>query len=98
MDSLQSNGMRVDGMTTTYFYTVAKYELSTLCNKLTTHSSQVDELVGIHRPKDTHQTTITATGAISDCDAESQSSQAHIIRETRIFTVTKSLRDSTKDL
>ncbi|KAF7585525.1 hypothetical protein BBP40_010735 [Aspergillus hancockii] len=98
MDSLRSSGMRVDGMTTSSTPSRAKYELSTLRQKLTVHSSHFHDLFTINRVKDTHQTTISATGPIFDCDAESQSSQAHIIRETRTFTVTKSPRESTKQL
>ncbi|KAF7588881.1 hypothetical protein BBP40_005066 [Aspergillus hancockii] len=101
MDSLRSTGMRIDGMTTSNMtssrrYGVSsRYRVSSMRNKSTLHSVgdyEMDPIV-----ENAHQTSVTATGALSECDAESQSSQTHIIREIRTFTVTDAPRDVRRD-
>lgn len=47
--------------------------------------SDTHELVSMHADR-TNQTTVISA---ADCDTESQSSQAQIIRETRTWTVTE---------
>ncbi|KAE8390110.1 hypothetical protein BDV23DRAFT_155914 [Aspergillus alliaceus] len=89
MDSLRSTGMRIDGMTSYNMASMKRYEISTMRHKSTFNGSEVHELAPINLGKETHETTVTASGAISDGDTESQSSQTHIIREIRTFTVTE---------
>ncbi|KAF5854956.1 hypothetical protein ETB97_010491 [Aspergillus alliaceus] len=86
---LRSTGMRIDGMTSYNMASMKRYEISTMRHKSTFNGSEVHELAPINLGKETHVTTVTASGAISDGDTESQSSQTHIIREIRTFTVTE---------
>ncbi|KAA8651297.1 uncharacterized protein ATNIH1004_000178 [Aspergillus tanneri] len=92
MDSLQSTGMRVDGMTTYNVNSTKRYGygLSSLRNRSILRNNEDHELAPIIHVNGTHQTTVTSTGAISECDAESQLSQTHIIREIRTYAVTES--------
>lgn len=93
MDSLRSTGMRIDGLTSYNMASTKRHGLSSLRYHSTFHGSEVHELTPVRPVKDTYETTVTASGAISDGDAESQSSQTHIIREVRTFTVTETVRD-----
>ncbi|KAE8375723.1 hypothetical protein BDV26DRAFT_283200 [Aspergillus bertholletiae] len=93
MDSLRSSGMRIDGLTSYNLASTKRHGLSSLRYHSTFHGSEVHELTPVRPIKGTYETNVTASGAISDGDAESQSSQTHIIREVRTFTVTDSVRD-----
>ncbi|KAE8363149.1 hypothetical protein BDV27DRAFT_130326 [Aspergillus caelatus] len=93
MDSLRSTGMRIDGLTSYNMASTKRHGLSSLRYQSTFHGSEVHELTPISPVKDTYETTVTASEAISDGDSGSQSSQTHIIREVRTFTVTESVRD-----
>ncbi|KAB8264300.1 hypothetical protein BDV32DRAFT_135249 [Aspergillus pseudonomiae] len=93
MDSLRSTGMRIDGLTSYHMASTKRHGLSSLRYHSTFHGSETHELTPVRPVKDTYETTITASGAISDGDAESQSSETHIIREVRTFAVTESVRD-----
>ncbi|KAB8068297.1 hypothetical protein BDV29DRAFT_184782 [Aspergillus leporis] len=95
MDSLRSTGMRIDGMTTSNMTFTKRYGISSTRIKSTLHSNEDHDLAPII--KGGHQITVTAAGAISECDAESQSSQTHIIREIRTFSVTESPRNLTSE-
>ncbi|KAB8214200.1 hypothetical protein BDV33DRAFT_183133 [Aspergillus novoparasiticus] len=93
MDSLRSTGMRIDGLTSYNLASTKRHGLSSLRYHSTFHGSEVHELTPVRPVKDTYETIVTASGAISDGDADSQSSEAHIIREVRTFTVTETVRD-----
>ncbi|KAE8153181.1 hypothetical protein BDV25DRAFT_38568 [Aspergillus avenaceus] len=94
MDSLRSTGMRIDGLTS-YNMTSAKgYELSSLRQRSAMRGNEAHELMSMNTIRSQHHTSIIASGALSDGDndGDSQSSQTHIIKETRTFTVTESVR------
>lgn len=91
LDSLQSTGMRLDGVTRSY----------------KTNASGSDERSGRSGPGSSlkmtsfsrrvgNQTVVST--AKRDWDADSQSSQAQIIRETRTWTVTEAPRTPVRDI
>lgn len=90
LDSLQSTGMRLDGVTRSYKTNASgSYERSGRSGpgssiKLTSFSR-----------REGNQTVVST--AKRDWDVESQSSQAPIIHETRTWTVTETPRTPTVD-
>ena len=87
LDSLRSSGMSLGG--TSYgskhrTYAGTSYKVSRGYRTETT-PSETHELVTI--PGDTINRTVVTSSP--DCDAESQTSQSHIIREIRTWTVTE---------
>ncbi|KAF9890417.1 hypothetical protein FE257_006085 [Aspergillus nanangensis] len=97
LDSLQSTGMRIDGMSRynkSYdgYGSYTNSRIRTTANSRTRPQSEINELVPIPL-KGRHQATVTLGGS-QDWDAESHSSQTHIIREVRTFTVTEAPRSS----
>ncbi|KAF7592272.1 hypothetical protein BBP40_000403 [Aspergillus hancockii] len=93
LDSLRSTGMRLGGMTS-YGHSqkaYGSYSVSRARSRVGTVRSNAHELVSIPI-QDSHQTTVTVSSPSLGWDAESQSSQTHIIRETRTWTVTEARR------
>ncbi|KAB8238769.1 uncharacterized protein BDW43DRAFT_296206 [Aspergillus alliaceus] len=100
MDSLRSMGLRVDGITR-YDTSRGEYHHSSshFPSQIRNQNQPVaegHELTPIIPTKNDHRTTTTIT-AKPDSDAESDSSQAHIIREVRTWAVTASPRNSSKE-
>ncbi|KAF5860513.1 hypothetical protein ETB97_001413 [Aspergillus alliaceus] len=96
LDSLQNSGMRIDGMGTRYYRSYGSKDASANLRSLTgngTRSKDADELP--IRPA--NETTIKATHEPPDWDADSQTSQSRIIRETRTWTLTAEHRRQSFD-
>ncbi|KAE8373573.1 hypothetical protein BDV26DRAFT_296803 [Aspergillus bertholletiae] len=95
LDNLRSTGMRLGGMTS-YGHSQKEYGSYSVTrgrSRRVTVPSDTHELVPLPE-QDAHQTTVTASRPSLGWDAESQSSQTHIIHETRTWAVTEVRRAS----
>ncbi|KAJ5200041.1 hypothetical protein N7491_009158 [Penicillium cf. griseofulvum] len=83
LDNLRSSGMGLGLTSSNYASKHRTYDMSTFKNSRRMLGSDTHELVSIP-----HQGTQTVVTSTRDEDNESQSSQTHIIMETRTWTVT----------
>ncbi|KAE8142343.1 hypothetical protein BDV38DRAFT_295134 [Aspergillus pseudotamarii] len=100
LDSLRSTGLRVDGMTrhdtSRVGYNHSSAGIRSQLQSQDHPSAEVHEMTSIGRNKSYRHTTTIIT-AKRDSDGDSDSSEAHIIREVHTWAVTASPRNSLRE-